>query len=130
MPPGPWDADVAPWRRSLDRAVLSGVEVVVDALLPRWGLIASLGAASIVLGAYLPPALVRLGRPEAGRALFAAYSAICTQTPEHSYFPWGYEPAIDQRPTAIYGAFALLRLAYHQLGERVRPLRWRGYSSQ
>ena len=123
----PWAPDVAPWRRNLDRAVVSWMEGLVAFLLARWALLLSTASGLIVLGAYLSPLLLRLGNVNAGRALFQAYSYICEQTPDHSYHLWGYQAAIDQRLTALYGAVALAGLAYHRLGRRTRALDWRTY---
>ena len=126
-PPDPWTPAVAPWRRNLDRALLSRLESLVAFLLARWALLLSAASALVVLGAYLSPALLRLGYPDAGRALFEAYSYICEQTPGHSYYLWGYQAAIDQRLTALYGAVALAGLTYCRLGRRAQPLGWWTY---
>ena len=124
---GPWEPDVAPWRRNLDRTVSARLDALVGFLLARWALLVSLGSALVVLGAYLTPLLMHLGYADLGQALFTAYSYVCAQTPEHSYFLWGYQAAIDHRLTALYGAVALAGLAYYRWGVRVRPLGWRLY---
>ncbi len=125
-----WEPKVAPWRRSLDRAASAWLDAVVDLVLARWALLLSLGSALVVVGAYLTPLLMHLGYSDLGRALFAAYSYVCAQTPEHSYFLWGYQAAIDQRLTALYGSAALAGLVYYRSyvhGRRVRPIGWRLY---
>lgn len=123
----PWRPKVAPWRRSLDQAVLSRLDALVAFLLARWALLLSAASAVVVLGAYLSPALLRLGYEEAGRALFQTYSYICAQTPAHSYFPWGYQAALDQRMTAVYTAIALAGTLYSRVDRHRPPLRWRFY---
>lgn len=119
--------DVATWRRSLDQVVMSGVDPLVRFSLSYWPLLLSLASGLVVLGAYLSPALLRLGYSDAGRALFDLYSYICAQTPAHSFYPWGYQAAIDQRLTALYGAVAVSGLLYYRFGSIRRPLSWRAY---
>ncbi len=121
-PPG-----IAPWRRRLDEALTPRMESGAAFVLAHWSFLAALASALVLLGAYASPLLRHLGYQTAGRALFASYSYICAQTPTHSYYPWGYQAAIDQRMTAIYGSFALVAAAYDLFGRRLRPLPWRLY---
>lgn len=127
VPVGPWEPEVAPWRRDLDRVVSQRLDALVGFCLARWALILSLGSALLVFGAYLTPILMRLGSTDVGQALFAAYSYVCAQTPEHSYFLWGYQAAIDQRLTALYSAATLAGFVYYWRGARDRPIGWRLY---
>ena len=104
------------------------IDATVATLLRWWPALAALGAGGLVLGAYLVPVLMHLGYAGWGRALFEFYSALCAQTPEHSYFLWGHQAGIDQRLTALYGTAALSALLYQprrSRGGRTRALRWR-----
>jgi len=119
--------DVAPWRRRLGDAITPRLETGFGVVLAHWSLVAALASALLLLGAYLSPLLKHLGYESAGQALFTAYRYICAQTPSHSYYPWGYQAAFDQRMTAIYGSFIVAAVAFQWRRDRLRPLSWRLY---
>jgi uncharacterized membrane protein len=64
------------------------------------------------------------GHTAVANRIFVSYSAICTQIPSHSFYPWGVQLATCQRETAIYVSMALAGLAFTPLRHRLRPLAW------
>lgn len=125
--PDSWGASVAPWRRRLDDAVTPRLEASFGFVESRWPLLASLASALVILGAYLSPLLQHLGYGDIGKAIFGAYYYLCAQTPGHSFFPWGYQAALDQRMTAIYGTVAVAGLLYNRYYRKISHLSWRLY---
>jgi uncharacterized membrane protein len=122
--------EVASWRRNADRSASRVIDSTVASLLEWWPAVVGVSAGALVLGAYLVPVLMHFGYTGWGQALFDFYSAVCAQTPEHSYFLWGYQAGIDQRLTALYGAAAVSALLFqagHSRGRQISALRWRFY---
>ncbi len=76
----------------------------------------------ILLGTFLSPLLMVLGLTGLGSMVFVPYRALCLQRPDHSFFIFGYQMAMEQRMVAIYGALFAAGMVYAQLGARWHPL--------
>lgn len=51
-----------------------------------------------------------------------AYLLLRPQRPEHSYFPFGHQMALEQRPVAMFAAQLIGGLAFGLVRGRLRPL--------
>ena len=118
---------ISPVRQAFDRRFLGALEIVFDGVVRHWLLIANLTNGLIIGGAVAVPAMRALGWVLIPDFLFAAYHLICEQRPERSYFLWGYQMAVDQRITAIFGSSLLAGLAFIPLQGRIRPISWRTF---
>ena len=101
-PAGPGQHGPAPWR--------------------RWLLLANLAVGLTLAGAVLAPALDALGLGAAADAIRTTYLLLCGQRPAHSYFPFGYQMALEQRLVAMFAAQLVGGLAYAAWRSRVAPL--------
>ena len=124
----PFELDgISAWRHEFDRWFLSIVTRVSAASLRRWLLIANGMNAAVLAGAALAPVMMASGHRGIASLLFWSYQALCSQNPGHSYFLQGYQIALDQRMTAIYGSFLLMGLAFACRRRSIRPLPWRAF---
>lgn len=114
-------------RLAFDRRVTNVVDALALAVNRRWLFIFNLANAVVFFGAFLVPYLKYLGMEGAANPLFSAYRIICVQNPDHSYFIFGHQMAMDQRMTAIFGASVLAGLVFGVVRQRATPLNWRLY---
>ena len=69
--------------------------------------------------------LLRAGGAEGpSDAIIRAYSLVCHQMPERSYFLFGYPMAFCERDTAIYASMALTGLLWARFRRRIPRLHW------
>lgn len=118
---------ISPRRQSIDRAVVDFIDSAGGFATRHWLLLFNVGSGLIFLGAFLVPLLNRLGQTWIAGPMFAAYRLLCVQNPDHSYFIFGYQMAMDQRMTAIMGSIFGAGIAFPLVGGRLRPLNWRWY---
>ena len=118
---------ISPVRQAFDNQFLRMLESVFNAVLRHWLLIANLINGLILVGAVAVPAMRALGWMLIPDFLFAAYHLICEQRPERSYFLWGYQMAVDQRITAIFGSSLLAGVVFIPLKGRLRAISWRTF---
>lgn len=121
-------ATVARRRSPAARGLLLGLNRLMLGFARHW--LAITNVLSLVL-AGLPLAAAWLAasdRPALAQPIYGFYSAICTQIPSHSFYPWGVQMATCQRETAIYLSMALAGLAFVPLRRRLRPLGWPAFA--
>ena len=118
---------ISPVRQAFDRRFLGKLVTAFDTVLRHWLLIANLINGLILVGAVAVPVMRALGWVLIPDFLFAAYHLICEQRPERSYFLWGYQMAVDQRITAIFGSSLLAGLVFIPLRGRLKAISWRTY---
>lgn len=58
------------------------------------------------------PALNAAGLPQVAHVIHTAYLLLCPQRPEHSYFVFGYQTALEHHEIAMIGALLVGRLIY------------------
>jgi uncharacterized membrane protein len=92
---GHYTPQVVPTRRPLVYWAISATVVTLVVLLVA---VAPLAAAS--------------GHSEIARGIYGAFSALCHQLPERSYFIDGHKLAVCSRCTGLYAGFALTLLVY------------------
>lgn len=91
----------------------------------RWVVLMNLNLALVLAGAVAVSYLRSIGVEWLAEPLASAYLLICSQRPSHSYFPFGYQMALEQRMVAIFAAQLLGGLAFSRLRHRLQPLDWR-----
>ena len=69
----------------------------------------SLAILSLILGA---PLALGAGHPFWGLTIYQAFSYVCHQIPERSFFVAGYKFAVCSRCTGLYAGFATATLVY------------------
>jgi len=135
----------------LARKLGLGLALVVSWLARHWLWAANLFSLAYLGFAFLAPVLMATGHGLAGRAIYAAYSPLCHQWPDRSYFlfgprvlcslaelrSWlgtevtrhyvgdaalGYKVAICERCVAMYGTILVGGLLYGLLRHRRRGL--------
>ena len=116
--------NIAAWRRALDRRVVGGVGWAVRALRRHWLLLFNLAAGLTLLGALAAPVLDALELSAPAAAIRTAYLLLCPQRAAHSYFLFGHQLALEQRPLAMVAAQLLGGLAYAVARPRLAPLGW------
>ncbi|MCL5960580.1 MAG: DUF2085 domain-containing protein [Chloroflexi bacterium] len=119
--------DISPRRQSVDASIITFVDSLTIFAERHWLLLFNIANGLIFLGAFVVPLLHRLGQEWIAGPLFASYRILCVQNPGHSYFIFGYQMAMDQRMTAIFGAILATGVVYALLGRNLRPLNWRLY---
>jgi uncharacterized membrane protein/glutaredoxin len=70
----------------------------------------------------LAPLLMAHGQRGLSKVIYFVYRFVCHQMPSRSFFIAGYQMAICQRDTAIYGSIFLAGMAYSLVRGRVRPI--------
>lgn len=94
------------------------------AVTRHWLLLANLSC-GLVLGGALGVAYLRsIGATWLSEPLSTAYLLLCPQRPDHSYFPFGFQMALEQREVAMFGAQLLGGLVFGLVGGRLPPLDW------
>lgn len=78
--------------------------------------------ALVVLGVVVAPWLRSRGAEEPARLLYGFFRLQCPQRPDHSFFLFGEQLAMEQRMVAIYAGWLLAGLAFALIGGRVRSL--------
>ncbi|MCL5962640.1 MAG: DUF2085 domain-containing protein, partial [Chloroflexi bacterium] len=119
--------DISPRRQAIDRAIVDFVDEVAGFVGRHWLLLLNISSGLIFFGTFLVPLLYKLGQTWIASPLFIAYRLLCVQNPDHSYFIFGYQMAMDQRMTAIFGSFFATGVIFAAIGRNVRPLSWRMY---
>ncbi len=70
-------------------ALVRGANVLIDGIARHWLVIFSAAAGLYVLLPLLAPLLMEIGWVMPGRVIYAFYSFVCHQLPDHSYFLFG-----------------------------------------
>ncbi|MBI4491658.1 MAG: DUF2085 domain-containing protein [Chloroflexi bacterium] len=94
-------------------------------LAAHWLPLANLAMALTLAGAVAAPALRAVELDVAAEAIYTLYLLLCPQRPSHSYFLFGYQLALEQRPVAMVAVQLAAGLAYILVRGRLRPLDWR-----
>ncbi len=74
--------------------------------------ISATGVSLVVLLVLVAPLAAASGHTEIARGIYRAFSTLCHQLPERSYFIDGHKLAVCSRCTGLYAGFALTLLAY------------------
>jgi uncharacterized membrane protein len=74
--------------------------------------ISATAASFVVLLVLVAPVAAATGHTEIAHGIYRAFSALCHQLPERSYFLDGHKLAVCSRCAGIYAGFALTLLAY------------------
>jgi uncharacterized membrane protein len=79
--------------------------------LMMWSIVAagSLAMLAMIVGA---PLAIQSGHPFWGLAIYRAFSYVCHQIPERSFFVSGHQFAVCARCTGLYAGFAVAVLLY------------------
>jgi len=81
-------------------------------LSARWLVLVNLVVALTLVGALVAPVLAALGYAAIAAGIHTAYLALCPQRPEHSYFLFGQQLALEQREIAMFAAQLLAGMAF------------------
>lgn len=111
----------------MDRVVIAWIDGLAGFVARHWLGLLNIANGLILLGTFLVPLLHRLGQAWIATPLFISYRVLCVQNPDHSYFIFGYQMAMDQRMVAIFGSIFAAGVVFGFLGRNVRPLSWRLY---
>lgn len=149
-------AQIAPWRRSLDRRLIGGIERVVRFAVEHWLFVANSALFLFITLPVLAPIFMKLGWTGPANVIYFVYAATCHQWPFRAYFlfgpEWtysfetiqriagsagvytfvgneamGYKVAFCQRDVAIYLSMFLAGVLYAPIRSRVPILDWRLY---
>ncbi len=123
--PGAWQGEIAPWRRRLSRAVVSGLNGLVDWLMLHWLTLINVTLGALLAGTLLTPLLAYYDVEPLASFMFRAYHTICDQIPSHSYFILGHQMGMCSRNLALYGSLWLGGMIFGFVRHRVPPLDWR-----
>lgn len=96
--------------------------VSVEKLRTHWLLVTNLMLVLLLIGVVAAPALNAAGLPQYADVIHTVYLLLCPQRPEHSYFLFGYQTALEHREIAMIGAMLVAGLIYGQVRERISPL--------
>ena len=91
-------------------------------LLPYVLISATIINALIGIFAILTPLFAALSMTGLADALYTAYSYICPQRPDHTFFLAGHPMAFEQRDLSMHLGFGIAGLMYWQAGFMKRPL--------
>lgn len=119
--------EISPRRQAMDRVVVQFIDGLAREVARHWLFFLNLINGLIFAGAFAVPLLYNLGQGWLAGPLFVSYRLLCVQNPDHSYFIFGYQMAMDQRMTAIFGAIFASGIAFALSGTNSRPLSWRVY---
>ena len=97
-------------------------EGLVRRLTAHWLFAANATFGAVLAGAALAPALRALGRRDAAHAIHALYLLLCPQRPDHLYFVFGYQSALEHREIATLGAPLVGGVAFGMMRPRVPRL--------
>ncbi|MBI4318211.1 MAG: DUF2085 domain-containing protein [Chloroflexi bacterium] len=120
--------DISSSRLALDQAIIRFIDNIAALVARRWLFTLNLANAIIVIVAVLVPYIHLAGLHWLAQPIFAAYRFICVQNPDHSYFVFGYQMAMDQRMVAIFAATFVAGVGYGLVRHRLRPLDWRVFA--
>jgi uncharacterized membrane protein len=112
---------IAPWRRSLSRAITSFADWLID----HWLGILNWALGTIVIGAILVPILAYLGIEPLAGTLFTWYHSICEQIPAHAFFIFGHQMAMCARNFSLYASLWAGSIVFRFVRDRIRPLDWK-----
>jgi uncharacterized membrane protein len=121
IPPG-----VVPVPLTREARLILAVDRFIYRVARRWLWIANGLGASMVIPPLLAPLLMATGHQTLAGLIYRAFSLVCHQMPERSFFLFGYQMAYCQRDTAIYSGVLALGLLYGLVRRYIRPLglRW------
>ncbi len=119
--------DISRRRQAIDKTVISLIDGLAESVWHHWLLLFNVVNGLIFAGTFIVPLLNKLGQTGMAGTLFRYYRILCVQNPSHSYFIFGYQMAMDQRMTAIFGAIFVSGIVFSLVGKDVRPLSWRLY---
>lgn len=109
-------------RPAVDRPVTEPVIGLTEALTRHWLRLLTLSAALVLVGSLGVAYLRSVGASWLAEPLATAYLLLCPQRPDHAYFPFGAQMALEQREVALLGAQLLGGLLYGRVRGRLRPL--------
>lgn len=118
---------ISPTRRAIDRAIVGFIDGAAAFAWRHWLLLFNTVNGLIFAGTFIVPFLNKIGQTQIADLLFHYYRILCVQNPDHSYFIFGYQMAMDQRMTAIFGSIFASGIVFALVGKNVRPLNWRLY---
>jgi uncharacterized membrane protein len=113
-----------PGPRALGYATTAFTRRAAALIARRWLLLVNLGCALLLAGAVGVAYLRSVGAGWLSEPLATAYLLLCPQRPDHSYFPFGYQMALEHREVAMLGAQLLGGLGFGLIGGRLRGLDW------
>jgi uncharacterized membrane protein len=96
------------------------LEGAAVAIVERWLMALNTLNGLIFAGTFVSPLLLALGAQVAGQLAFVPYRALCLQRPDHSFFIFGYQMAMEQRMVAIYASLFWGGVIYGWLRGRPR----------
>jgi uncharacterized membrane protein len=100
---------------------------VIDEIVHHWLLLVN-GSAAVLAGlAVLAPYLVAQGESGVALWIYRAYSLICHQRMDRSFYVFDQKMAYCERDTAIYTGLLLFGLVYGLLRWRIQPLAYRTF---
>lgn len=111
---------------SREARLILAVDRFIYRVARHWLWIANGLGALMVIPPLLAPLLMAIGHQTLAGLIYRAFSLVCHQMPERSFFLFGYQMAYCQRDTAIYGGVLALGLLYGLVRRHIRPLslRW------
>ena len=117
-----WE-EISPQRRVFDLAIQRTALATLRWASDHWLLVInSVSFVLLILPTLVAPALLAVGWNQLAQLIFWAYSSICHQMPERSFFVFGQQMAFCERNTAIFGAFFLFGMVYILLRRRLKSL--------
>jgi uncharacterized membrane protein len=105
--------------------LILAVDRFIYRIARRWLWVANTAGAMMVVPPLLAPILMATGHQTVAGVIYRAFSLVCHQMPERSFFLMGHQVAYCQRDLAIYGGVVALGLLYGLVRYHVRPLRLR-----
>jgi uncharacterized membrane protein len=114
---------ISPRRQAFDRAVQNGVWGVLDWCAEHWLALLNTGAFVLFfIPVFVAPAFMAMGWHDAGNAIMMAFSALCHQMPERSFYLFGEQLGLCHRMAALHGFFFLFGMLYITVRRRLGGL--------
>lgn len=88
----------------------------------HWLTLVDLVMAAVLAGAIAAPIIEMAGYPDLADHIHLVYLLLCPQRPEHSYFLFGFQTALEHREIAMLGGMLVGSVLYRWWRFRVRPL--------
>ena len=88
----------------------------------HWLTLVDLVMALVLAGAVAAPILEMAGYPALADHIYLVYLLLCPQRPEHSYFLFGFQTALEHREIAMLGGLHLGSALYRGWRFRIRGL--------
>lgn len=88
----------------------------------HWLTVVDLVMAAVLAGAVAAPIIEMVGYPALADRIHLVYLLLCPQRPEHSYFLFGFQTALEHREIAMLGGMLIGSGLYRCWRLQVRPL--------